>query len=448
MKHSLLIGEKSALFIENNELFKKKIVDFNDLQNMGIKDVRIISNRADVEFRIGFIPKVYPWQSSLVRKSYILGNSFEDKYFNADIRKDTLQQGKYKTQDVSLTPDTITKSIIDLYTEKTSGIEHMSLIVPKILEPHGYWIFVGENLLGGYSIYCGLDEFVLFVRSVNDRIVDEVSKTILFLERFGYKTEYNLEKVCVMGSPIEGFKCLHNGFGDEFLLARLFEQSLPITPTIGPEKWALRSMYEVYLKYALSACIAIAILLMCSNIFHYHKYSSSYEAYDSLIPQTKIITGQADSLLKEITDNLKYELQIFDSLNDEFNSIRSDISYTSHLDNMDLLNTRREPKPQTRRSMPQRIIVSEWISNEVLRKLQSLIPENMTVSGYTYQATKHNGKSCYDVSIAAKAKNDLIQQFIENVKRYIDKSVKIELKNNRNETHIKMRFESPTDQGS
>lgn len=445
MKHSLLIGEKSALFIENNELFKKKIVDFNDLQNMGIKDVRIISNRADVEFRIGFIPKVYPWQSCLVKKSYILGNSFADKYFNTDIRKDTLQNGKYRTQDITLTPDEITKQIIDLYSDNASGIEHISLIAAK-LGLHGYWIFVGENLLGEHSIYCGLDEFVLFVRVVSSTdLTDEIDNSIIYMERFGYKRGEDVEKVCVMKSPIDGFKCLHNGFSDEFLLARLFDESSPVSPVVGPEKWAKCHKCKCRKGYIFLACTAIIAWLLYSNFSHYPSYKESYDAYHALIPQVRVISGQADSLLREITDNLKYELEAFDELNDEFNSIRSSINYATHLDNMGFLQKRCH-NPEPKRSIPRTIIVSEWVANDVLRKLEGAVPSEMQISRYTYQAEKHNDKSRYSISMFTSASDELIQKLSDNVRREIDNSVKIEVRKvNNNEKNIKMIFTHNTD---
>lgn len=430
MKHTLLIGESNALFIENNKLFKKKIIKFEDLQNLGISDVRIISNRSDFEFRIGCLPKVYPWQSNIVKKSYIMGNTTPDRYFNMSVHKDTLTCGKYKTQDVLLAPDDITKNIISLYQKNVSGIEHLALVIPYIANTPNYWIFVGENVLGSYSIYCGMGEFLLFVRTIEGGLIEEISKTLIFFERFGYKSDSQIEKISVLKSPIDGFKNLYSGFSDEYLIARTFEQTTPLLPAVGPDNWARRCKLEVTLKYLAISLLICIFAMVIVNITEINTYKNTEARMNILRPQIHIVSNTINDLLSDINSDLVSERREFDELDRIFNAINSRTRQL--LSN----NPKKNCRLKDEDSYSERIILSDDYPLQPMTVIQHLFPNGMNITGYSYEASNNNGRSFGVIKIYTNSDQEITRKFIENVKMYLKNINKISIEQLKNSVNV------------
>lgn len=417
MKHTLLLGENSALFIEENKLFNKKTIKFDEICNLGIDDVRILSNRADFEFKIGFLPKVYFWQSNLVLKSYIVGHTFPGTFFNSQVHKNTLDVDKYKTQDVMLSPDDVTKNIIDQMAGKSAyGIEHMALIIPKIINSSKYWIFISENLLGKYSIYCGKENFVLFVRSVENNLPSQITKTTEFLERFGFKNGDEIDKFSIMQEPMDGFKNLYKGYGDEYLIARVFEQE-ELAPVVGPKTWVRPSCYNCRcgVKLLGISCIIMIIALLISNIMNYREYADIERSIIKFSPKLLTISNDTAELLMQTRHNLRDEINEFDFLDDEFRHFQSAV------DDAILYDRPQEIDSHHMRKRPRHLhiaakIINSTFSPSKMEEIKYLFPKNLNVISYTYESSIKNGKEHCNVSIYTNSSDEIISEFIQNVK--------------------------------
>lgn len=430
MKHTLLIGENNALFIENNQLFNKKIIPFSELKNMGISDVRIISNRSDVEFGMGYMPDSHPWQRKLVRESYIIGNSFDGGFFNTNPHKLSLEHGRYKTQNIKMIPDEVTSDLIKLYeNSKVSGIEALALVLPIELDARGYWLFIGENSLGGFSIYGGQNDFVLFARMVDDPSPDAISQTLIYFERFGYSDGDPLQKFSVQRNPLEEFKTLHNGFSDEYLLARIFELKKPLLPTIGPDKWQMKSVREVRTKCAISILAIVAFLLLIVNIFNYNCYRDAERILLSFSPQIRIISRNADDALSRVRNDLKQEVSAIAALDEEFRRVQNDIDYAIGYDALDADTVTQGSSPKN--ATHQDLFLSDDSPVRLIKRIRHLFPEGMMMHGYEYNSSCANGKQHFVLRLRVEGEDAVVAEFLNNIRHYIPviKNVSVSGKN-------------------